>query len=47
MDEQHTAAQPQADTGLEDEVSLLDLLIVLAKHKWLILGLPLLTGIAA
>lgn len=31
----------------EEEISLLDLLIVLAKHKWLIIGLPLIVGICA
>ncbi len=31
----------------EDGISLIDLLIVLAKHKWLIIGLPLLVGICA
>jgi tyrosine-protein kinase Etk/Wzc len=31
----------------EDEISLLDLLIVLAKHKRLVLGLPLTVGILA
>src|SRR5258708_39302030 len=38
------------DTSLttdEDEVSLLDLLIVLAKHKRILLGLPLASGILA
>src|SRR6266568_2666892 len=31
----------------EDEVSLLDLLIVLAKHKWIVLGVPFVVAIAA
>ena len=31
----------------EDGISVIDLLIVLAKHKWLIIGLPLLVGICA
>lgn len=31
----------------EEEIGLLDLLIVLAKHKWLIIGLPLIVGICA
>jgi uncharacterized protein involved in exopolysaccharide biosynthesis len=38
------------DTSLttdEDEVSLLDLLIVLAKHKRIVLGVPFVAGIAA
>ena len=30
-----------------DEISLLDLLIVLAKHKWLVLGLPFVAAILA
>ena len=34
------AHQPEETTRDEDEVSLLDLLIVLAKHKTLVLGLP-------
>ena len=32
---------------VEDEVSLLDLLIVLAKHKRIVLGVPFVVGIAA
>ncbi len=39
-----TAGQP---TDAEDEISMLDLLIVLAKHKKLIVGLPLIAGVAA
>jgi len=31
----------------DEEISLLDLLIVLAKHKWLILGLPFVAAILA
>ena len=44
---------PQSHEGVgapyppEDGISLIDLLIVLAKHKWLIIGLPLLVGICA
>jgi len=38
---------PQLTTHDEEEISLLDLLIVLAKHKKLILGLPLVAAIAA
>ena len=34
------AQPPEETTRDEDEVSLLDLLIVLAKHKTLVLGLP-------
>ncbi len=37
------AVTPLSD--LEDEISLLDILIVLAKHKKLILGLPLLAAV--
>jgi tyrosine-protein kinase Etk/Wzc len=33
--------------GREDELSILDLLIVVAKHKWLVLGLPLLAAVLA
>ncbi len=35
------------DTSTDDEVSLLDLLIVLAKHKRIVLGVPFLVAIAA
>src|SRR5882724_6503994 len=38
-----SAENPPAD----DEVSLLDLLIVLAKHKRLVLGVPFVVAIAA
>ncbi len=31
----------------DDEISLLEILVVLAKHKWLILGLPFATAILA
>lgn len=31
----------------EDEISLIDLLIVLAKHKWMIIGLPLVLALIA
>src|SRR5262249_30651276 len=31
----------------DDEINLLDLLIVLAKHKRLVLGLPLIAGVVA
>jgi uncharacterized protein involved in exopolysaccharide biosynthesis len=36
-----------SSTADDDEISLLDLLIVLAKHKRIVLGLPLVAGIAA
>jgi len=36
------AKDPSADQPADDEVSLLDLLIVLAKHKRIVLGVPLL-----
>src|SRR5436190_9201459 len=36
-----------ADRPADDEVSLLDLLIVLAKHKRIVLGVPLVVAIAA
>lgn len=39
-----TNANPQ---GAEDEISLLDLLIVLAKHKKLVLGLPFAAAVLA
>jgi len=38
---------PSADQPADDEISLLDLLIVLAKHKHLVLGVPLAAGILA
>ena len=37
---------PETDS-IEQEGGLLDLLIVLAKHKWLVVGLPLLAGVLA
>ena len=40
--ETHTTPQ-----RAEDEVSLLDLLIVLAKHKWLVLGFPFAAAVLA
>jgi uncharacterized protein involved in exopolysaccharide biosynthesis len=36
-----------SSVGDEDEISLLDLLIVLAKHKRIVLGVPLVAGIVA
>lgn len=45
-----TPQQDQSATssfGSNDEISLLDLMVVLAKHKWLILGLPLLVAVVA
>ena len=44
MSEQEQTAQGQPE---EDEVSLLDLLIVLAKHKTLVLGLPAVAAIVS
>jgi uncharacterized protein involved in exopolysaccharide biosynthesis len=41
MSEQHSQQTSQPNTATEDEISLLDLAITLAKHKKLILGLPL------
>lgn len=41
---QHSALSPQSYVE-DDEISLLDIAIVLAKHKKLILGLPLLAAI--
>ncbi len=38
---------PAGQSPVEDEVSLLDLLIVLAKHKRLVLGVPFVVAIAA
>ncbi len=38
---------PSADPPPDDEVSLLDLLIVLAKHKRVVLGVPFIAGIVA
>src|SRR6266571_3495505 len=40
-------AKDTSSAAEEDEVSLLDLLIVLAKHKWIVLGVPLVVAIAA
>jgi len=40
-------ARAEENASADDEVSLLDLLIVLAKHKRLVLGLPLVVAIAA
>lgn len=48
MSEESPVTSPQSPiTGPEDEISLLDLAIVLAKHKKLILGLPLAAAIVA
>jgi len=38
---------PEGSSAEEDEISLLDLLIVLAKHKGLVLGLPLVAAVVA
>src|SRR3989454_8966418 len=35
------------NTSADDEVSLLDLLIVLAKHKRIVLGVPLVVSVGA
>jgi tyrosine-protein kinase Etk/Wzc len=43
----HGAPAPHEAAGPDDEISVLDLLIVLAKHKWLMAGLPLFAGILA
>src|SRR6266849_5345542 len=40
-------APAEENASAEDEVSLLDLLIVLAKHKRLVLGIPFVVAIAA
>src|SRR5947199_10741960 len=37
----------QAHSGDEDQISLLDSLIVLAKHKRLLIGLPIIAAIVA
>jgi len=42
-----TSYQSPVTDREDDETSLLDLLIVLAKHKWLVLGLPFITAIVA
>ncbi len=43
---QHAAPSTQHRES-DDEISLLDILIVLAKHKKLILGIPFLAGLIA
>src|SRR6266849_6829530 len=40
-------APAEGSASAEDEISLLDLLIVLAKHKRLVLGLPLVAAVVA
>src|SRR5258708_19317789 len=40
-------APAEENASADDEVSLLDLLIVLAKHKRIVLGVPFATAIAA
>src|SRR5712691_2751968 len=40
-------APAEENTSADNEVSLLDLLIVLAKHKRLVLGVPFVVAIAA
>src|SRR6266853_4210902 len=44
---QRKDASAVEDAPADDEIGLLDLLIVLAKHKRLVLGLPLAAGIVA
>lgn len=46
LGEQHRSAESDHDFA-NDEISLLDLAIVLAKNKRLIIGLPLFAGVAA
>lgn len=46
-DDQRTLRENARVGGADDEISLIDLLIVLAKHKMLLLGLPLLAGVLA
>src|SRR5256885_11494899 len=50
-DQAHSETLKDAPAGqsptVEDEVSLLDLLIVLAKHKRIVLGVPFVVAIAA
>ncbi|HKB90131.1 MAG TPA: Wzz/FepE/Etk N-terminal domain-containing protein, partial [Opitutaceae bacterium] len=43
--ENHKDAPAEENASADDEVSLLDMLIVLAKHKRLVFGLPLAAGI--
>src|SRR6267143_1932160 len=40
-------APAEENASADDEVSLLDLLIVLAKHKRIVLGVPFIVAIAA
>lgn len=39
--------QPNDDANADDEIHLLDLLIVLARYKKLVIGMPIVTGILA
>lgn len=39
--------QPASASGDDDEIHLLDLLIVLARHKKLVIGMPIATGLIA
>jgi uncharacterized protein involved in exopolysaccharide biosynthesis len=39
--------QPTADRNTEDEIHLLDLLVILAQHKMLVIGVPIATGTMA
>lgn len=46
MSEQFVTDKPKfAEAKGEDEVHLLDLLVVLVQHKWLVIGMPVLFGI--
>src|SRR6266849_6517464 len=45
--ENRTDAPVEENASADDEVSLLDLLIVLAKHKRIVLGVPFVVAIAA
>ena len=47
MTEPSTPPASQSPEADDDEISLLDLLIVLAKHKKLVLGLPFVAAILA
>src|SRR5437899_7360169 len=45
--ENRKGASAEENASADDEVSLLDLLIVLAKHKRIVLGVPLIVAIGA
>jgi tyrosine-protein kinase Etk/Wzc len=42
-----TDIQPSTDKDADDEIHLLDLLVVLAQHKWLVIGTPIVAGTLA